>query len=203
MQRDNVVPLRFESREPRIPLLVLVDLQQEYVSEGRLHHIGDIAPALANCRKLVSAARFGRWPIANVRWLRRGDHFNRKLKFSDWIEEFRPQASDMVFEKSGASSFSDSGFSEMMEQGAGDVVVLAGLTGALACLSTAVDGAARGHRILFASDASASLGAGEVSDRQAHSCASFVISQHATVADTTEIIRMFAAPEHVWAGGRR
>lgn len=192
MRHSNVISLRADGQARGVPLLVLVDLQQEYVSEGRLHQIRDVKGPLENCRRLIEAARMDRWPIANVRWLQRADHFNRKLKFSSWIEDFRPQASDMVFEKEGASCFSDKAFSEMMEHGAGDIAVIAGFTGAIACLATALDGAARGHTMIFSADASASRGAGTLDDPSAHTAATFVISQHARVETTEDIIAMFA-----------
>jgi nicotinamidase-related amidase len=193
MPHSNIISLP-RDRTPRQapPLLLLVDLQREYSTDGRRYYIRDIAPALGNCAKLLRTAQQNRWPIAKTRLLQRGDHFNPKVQFSNWMEAFRPQASDMIFERSEPSCFSNTSFAEMMGHGAGDVVVLAGFTGTVACLSTAIDGATRGHKVIFVSDASASLGDASVSEHEAHAHATFVISQHASVAATDAIIGAFS-----------
>jgi nicotinamidase-related amidase len=198
---DNVIKLPAGGSASRVPLLILVDLQLEYATAGRLHHIKELGTAIENCRRLLVTARRSKWPVAKVRWLQRGNHFSKANKFSDWIEEFRPGVSDMIFEKSGVSCYSSPEFSKMMDECAGEPAILAGLTSAQACLATLVDAATRDHRIIFAVDASATTATDEFDELAAHRSAAFIATQHASVLTTDDILGMFESKIERWCRG--
>jgi nicotinamidase-related amidase len=191
-ERSNIFRLGSPPGGLKEPLLLLVDLQEEYLTKGRASYIESAPEALKNCSLLLDLARRHTWPVAHTRWLRRGNRFNPTLRFSEWVPAFRPQTMDMVFERGAASCYADQSFRAMMEAGGGDPVILAGFTGSVSCLATLIQGASQGHEYIFVSDASASPASGDRSETEAHQCAAFIAAQHVKVARTCEFLRTFA-----------
>ena len=171
------------------PLLILVDLQREFMTDGSFMQIVESGPALQNCRRLLAHARSRGWPIAHVRWVHQANRSGRASEFTDWIEGVRPQASEMVFEKEFPSCYTDQAFAKMMDAGSGNSAVVAGLAGSVSCLATLIEGSSRAHKLVFAADASASHGIRDVSEKQAHEVAVFIASQFVPVVDTLTLIR--------------
>lgn len=170
------------------PLLVLVDLQREYLCADR--RLGLHAPeaAIKNCTVLVEWARSCRIPIAFVRWTQPGKLFSRGGDFSGWIEPCSPAGSDMIFERAWPSCYASAEFAQMMENGGGRNAILAGFTGSMACLATVVDGAQRQHRFTFVSDASLSHAIRDHGQLQVHAMATLLISQFAHVVQTSLLL---------------
>lgn len=149
-----VIPLRSYADSSLIPTLVLVDLQQEYVSPSRGLAMPHAVQALDRCQQALAHARAMGFPVAFVRWVSRAPFFNAASPFSRWIEGFEPTGGDMVFERERPSCFASSHFAEVMA--ASNRIVIAGFAGEGACLSTLIDGFHRGKRIIYLADASAS-----------------------------------------------
>jgi nicotinamidase-related amidase len=139
-----------------VPLVVLVDLQVEYAALGRAYSLADIEPCLDNCRAVLSESRRLGLPIAHFRRTQANTYFNPVSPFSAWISDFRPRTNEMMFERRLPSCYSNREFCAFMEVVEAPTMVLLGLTGEGACLSTAVDGFHRGHTTIFVGDASAS-----------------------------------------------
>ncbi len=170
-------------RRPRsVPILVLVDLQQEYVVAGRPLALPHIAPALANCRLALDHARRSGMPVAFVRWIG-APLFQAGTRFARWIEGFEPHACDMVFDRDRPSCYASAAFADTMERG-GAPVVVAGFAGEAACLATAVDGFHRGQEVTFLSDASASHDLEGMSGAVIHRSVSAVMRVFADVIET-------------------
>ena len=170
------------------PLLVLVDLQREYLCADR--RLGLQAPdsAIKNCSLLTEWARANRIPVAFVRWTQPGKLFARGGNFTGWIEACSPSGSDMVFERSWPSCYASSEFAQMMDNGGGRNVILAGFTGSMACLATVIEGVQRQHRFTFVSDASLSHAIRHHTQSEVHDMASLIISQFAHVMDTLSLV---------------
>src|SRR5437899_9932351 len=137
------------------PCLVLVDMQQEYVTGSRLMALPDAGPALANCRAALDHARSRGFPVAFLRQFSRSAYFNRAMSFSGWIAGFEPTGADMVFDRENPSCYSSPPFDHFMD-GCGGHFALAGFAGETACLSTAIDAFHRKHRFPSLAHASAS-----------------------------------------------
>ena len=152
----NVVTLRTYTDPVLVPVVIVVDPQREYLADDRALRLPDPEPAIENCRRIVRFARAHGLPLVLTRWRQRGKFLSDLDGFAGWLDGLAPQGSDMVFEKSTPSCYGNRAFAEMMASGGGDHAVIAGFTGALACLSTIVDGYHRGHKLTFVSDASAS-----------------------------------------------
>lgn len=187
-RRDNVVDLTRYAGAGEEPILLLVDLQNEYVAAGRRLEIQGIAPALENCRRLLDHARAARWTIAHTRWLQPGPYFNRQLPYAGWIAGFEPYGTELVYERAGPSCYSAEDFDAFAECAGGQRIVIAGLTGVVACLATLIEGTARGHRLTFVADASASHGSSGCDEEQAHERATWVASHYVPVIETDDLV---------------
>ena len=186
--RENIVDIERYRGMTSEPLLLLVDLQREFIADGRRLQISSIGTALENCRRLLAHARANRWVIAHVRWMQRGMYFNRAMPFSSWIEGFEPRATELVYDKIGPSCYSAPDFAAMMDAGSTSYTLLAGFTGAVSCLSTIVEGATRNHDITLVKDASASHAFGNCDEWSAHAQACFIAAHHGGVTTTSEVI---------------
>jgi len=176
-------------RQRNNPVLCFVDLQQEYVSQGRALAVDEVEPWRSNCSRLLSFAREQRMPIAHFRQLRRGAFLNPATNFASWIEEFRPRPSEMVFERAMPSCYSAEGFSAVIDNIDNPILVVAGLTSSGACLATLLDSFHRNHAGCFISDASWSQPLGSVSGGEANGFSTEIIRQYSDVMTTEELIQ--------------
>lgn len=184
----NVV--NFPSPAPRgaRPLICFVDLQVEYIAGNRELALAAHEPWTSNCRKLLSAARARRLPIAHFRQLRRESLFNEATEFADWIDEFRPRPFEMVFERSKPSCYAAEKFAEFMRSLTDSTMVVAGLTGAGACLATAVESLHRGHRCVFVGDASSTPSIDDLGEAASQRLVSELIRSYAEVIPTERAV---------------
>jgi len=180
---SSVVDIRAYVDPSIIPIVVFVDLQQEYIASPRALAIPSAAEALVHCRAALTHARKIGWPIAFVRWAGRSPFFNQATRFSRWIEGCQPTGADMIFERSQPSCYASAEFSEVMASSGGNLV-LAGFAGETACLSTAVDAFHRGHRLTYLANASASHGLDDIGGGEMHSAVTKVIGLYGDVMPT-------------------
>jgi nicotinamidase-related amidase len=180
--------LKRPSREHQ-PLICFVDLQVEYVAEGRALALEEVTAWTKNCRELLSVARAQRRPIAHFRQLRRGPFLNPATSFACWIEEFRPRPSEMVFERDLPSCYTSTDFASVLDHIDNPTIILAGLTGDGACLATVLEGFHRRHHYIFVRDASWTPRLGVLDGPASHACVSAIIGEYAEVSSTASIIR--------------
>lgn len=170
------------------PLIIFLDMQAEFVSEGRLLHIRSATPALNNARLLLSHARKGHLSIAHCRLNRYGTYFNPNTPYSTWIEGFEPNGSEMVFERDKPSCYTSPSFARMMDAGGGRHALIVGFMGSTSCLATIIDAHERGHNVKFVHDASASIASGHMSEVQAHWAAIHVAAHFGDLITTREVV---------------
>jgi nicotinamidase-related amidase len=199
--QENVVRLRAFVDPSRVPSLVMIDLQQEYVSAPRLFAIPNAEPALENCLLALAHARAMGMPVAFTRLVRQAPFFNRATRFSHWIDGVDPSPSDMVFERERPSCYASERFAEMMDLAGGGSLVIAGFAGETACLATAIDAYHRGHRVTFLSDASASHGLADIDAAAMHQSVTALIGLYANVVTTKDWIAELAAADAAREGG--
>jgi nicotinamidase-related amidase len=169
-------------RPSTVPVLVLVDLQQEYEITGRPLALPHIAPALVNCRRALDHARASGIQVAHVRWIG-APLFRAGTRFARWIEGFEPQACDMVFDRDRPSCYASPAFADAMDRG-NSPLVIAGFPGEAACLATAIDGFHRGQEVIFLSDASASHALDGLPAAEIHRSVVAIMRAFADVTDT-------------------
>jgi nicotinamidase-related amidase len=174
------------------PTIIFVDLQKEYECETRRLGFRSLKSVIENCERLLSHARQHRYPIVFARWLQPANVFNRNAMFSDWIDGFRPNGSEMVFEHNWPSCYSNTDFLQMMDSGGGRNAVVAGLTSSMACLATIVEGAQRNHKFTFISDASVCHPGFNRTESELHEMATTIISHYADVTNTSQWVSKHA-----------
>ena len=177
----------------RLPLVCFLDLQMEYIADGRPLALKEHTPWSANCRELLAFARQQRIPIAHFRQLWREPLLNPATSFAGWIEEFRPRPSEMVFERALPSCYAASDFASMVEQIDDPTIVIAGLTGHSACLATAIEGYHKNHQVIYVGDASSTPSLGAFDAKTSHACVSAIIAEYAEVMSTTAAIRWLSS----------
>ncbi|MFP3944438.1 MAG: cysteine hydrolase [Alphaproteobacteria bacterium] len=188
LDHPRIIPFSRVRRCELAPLIIFLDMQAEFVSEGRLLHIENTAPALSNARLLLEHARETGLSIAHCRFRHYGNYFNPDTPYSTWIEGFEPHGSEMVFERNKPSCYTNPSFERMMEAGGGHHAVIVGFMGSTSCLATIIDAHERGQNMKFAHDASASIASGHMSELQAHRAAVHVASHFGDLITTEEIL---------------
>jgi nicotinamidase-related amidase len=194
----NVVDIRVYRDPAFTPLLVLVDPQLEYLTDGQLG-LPHAEQPVERCRRLLAFARQERFPVAFTRW-RQHRKFMQPGSRSEWIDGLAPAGGDMIFDRSGPSCYGSRDFAEMMDRGGGTHAVLAGFTGTMACLSTVVDAIHRGHTVTFIHDASASHAMASLPATQTHQFITDVISLYCPVMSTEQWIRSQGIARRSMAG---
>ena len=183
----SVVSLRAFANSASVPLVVLVDMQQEYLAKPRLFAITEIDRALDNCRKVLDHSRRIGLPVAFVRMFSDSVFFNRATPFARWIEGFEPYRNEMVFERASPSCYSCEPFAALVNQNHGGIV-LAGFAGEAACLSTLIDAFHRNHMVTYLCDASASHALEDMSADEVHRAVSTISGVYAEVLETADWI---------------
>ena len=183
----SIVSLRTFANSSNVPIVVLVDMQQEYLAKPRLLAISKIDRALDNCRRVLDHAREIGLPVAFMRLLNESAFFNRATPFVRWIEGFEPYRNEMVFERSSPSCYSCEPFAALMNQSRGGIL-LAVFAGESACLSTLIDAFHRNHRVTYLCDASASHALEDVPADEIHRAVSKISGLYGEVYETTDWI---------------
>lgn len=175
---SSVVSLRSFVGASASRLLVMVDLQRGNYDDLARDDTHDLARSLKNCVCAIQHARAMGMPIAFTRRVIRAGSAGTAQP-SSWIAGFEPKRSDMVFESSQASCFTNRLFDDVVSRIGG--FAIAGLMAEQACLATAIDAFHRGHPVTFLSDASACLRRDNADARAVHHL-------------TTNVMRLFADP---------
>jgi nicotinamidase-related amidase len=183
----SVVSLRTFANSSSVPIVVFVDLQQEYLAKPRLLAISEIDHALENCRRVLDHSRRIGLPVAFIRMFNESPFFNRATPFVRWIEGFEPCRNEMVFERSSPSCYSSEPFAALVNQSRGGIV-LAGFAGESACLSTLIDAFHRNHKVTYLCDASASHALDDVPADEIHRAVSKISGLYGEVYETTDWI---------------
>src|SRR5450432_1029201 len=163
-------------------LLVMVDLQEKNYDELAKHHASDLMQSLQNCMSVIRHARNLGLPIAFTRQADGPDTIARSAQ-SAWISGFEPKRSDMVFERSHPSCYTNSLFEHVVSQ-IGNFAI-AGLAEE-ACLATAIDASHRGHHVTFLSDASVSRGRHDTDAKDVHILTTKAIELFADTVETRD-----------------
>jgi nicotinamidase-related amidase len=179
----SVISLRAFANPASVPLVVLVDLQQEYLARPRLLALPETDTALGNCRSVLDHARSVGLPVAFIRMVGESAFFNRATPFVRWIEGFEPCRNEMIFERTGPSCYSSEPFAAFMEQSRGGIV-LAGFAGESSCLSTLIDAFHRKHGVTYLCDASASHALDEMAADDVHRAVTKISGLYADVCET-------------------
>ncbi|MDA0261845.1 MAG: isochorismatase family protein, partial [Proteobacteria bacterium] len=135
---DNVVQLPDCMIDP--PLLIAIDIQREYTTEGRPYFINGVEPSVKNCQRVLEHARAQRWPVAHIRHLQSGHVFNETMAYSRFVEGFEPLPHEFVFTKNNFSCYTNTAFAELLESARRGKIYVIGYNSLMCCLSTIIEG---------------------------------------------------------------
>jgi nicotinamidase-related amidase len=179
---NSVIDLRTYVSASSSRLLVMVDLQErnyDDLADDR----GDLARSLENCVSAIRHARTLGLPIAFTRQTDSSESFERSSQ-SAWISGFEPKRSDMVFECSQPSCYSNQLFEDVVSRVGG--FAIAGLIAEETCLATAIDASHRGHHVTFLRDASVSRGRPDADARAVHAVTTKAMELFADTVSTRD-----------------
>jgi nicotinamidase-related amidase len=175
-------------KEPAMstPTLVLVDVQNEYVTPGRPFRLAGIGPSLDNVRRLLARAREAGWRVVHVQHLQPGAVFAPGTEHGAFIPGFEPAEGEAHVVKGKLSSYSEDAYRALIDAADGEVLI-AGYGSTMCCLATVVSGALFGHRYSFVHDASwARSPDGIMPESEVHRFATATLAIHAQLT-TTEV----------------
>lgn len=179
-----------------MPTLIVIDIQKEYTTPGRLFYLHGIEPSLKKAKELLEFCRSQKnWAIAHVQHFRKesgaGGIFNRETpEFSDFVEGFEPKVDEYYFEKSIYSCYSNPKFAQFMEERKHEPIYLIGYGTTKCVLSTAIEGFHRGHRsLVVVADATLAKAEPGFTESDLHKTMLTVIqSSYAKIENTDDII---------------
>jgi len=180
-----IVNLVNRSERDLMPTLVLVDLHLN-LSHPRQSEPEreELSAALQACRLALAHARHRQMPVAFVRRTPPLTSFLANHAYPPWIRGLEPTRSDMIFERLLPSCYGSSEFAQMAARSPN--LVLAGLFGETACLSTLVEAHHRNHHFTFLTDASCSRGQGGVAPAEMHCSVTNLAALYGRLATTEE-----------------
>jgi nicotinamidase-related amidase len=129
------------------PVLVCVDMQQEYLSPGRRHAMADTTEVLATCTTLLAQWRSRLWPILHLKRVARSAWFNPASTLTDWLPAFRPRPGEMTFEHPLPSAYSSARFNEYISHVGVTTCMLLGFSLEETVLATVVERFHRGRAL--------------------------------------------------------
>ena len=178
---SSVIQFERHLKRRLAPPLVFVEMHQDQFAGNPAFDANILKTVLANLRALLDRVRFEGWPVAFVAAFGRVQH--RTRSGLAWIEGFKPQRCDMVFEPTEDSCYSSTEFGAAMTS-AGSHFVLAGFSFERVCLSTLIESPAHGHRASVIADASITGPLRGCSAVESQRAVAAIASRYATVLTT-------------------
>lgn len=169
-------------------ILVLVDVQKEYTTEGRPFCLETIGPSLENLRKLQAHAREKGWRVVHIRHQQNSEYFTYHGEFSEFIEGFEPIEGEVVMIKSDFSCFSSPDFQALVDRLRNRELILCGYSATMCCLSTLIDAHHRGYEFTFVSDATCAKRTKRFGEQDMKEHVVDIASAYAKMATTDEIL---------------
>lgn len=159
-------------------VLVLIDIQKEYITKGRPYYLNGIEDSLDKAKACLKYARRNNYKIIHVKHIQNGEIFSKDNHFSDFIDGFEPLNNECVITKSNFSSYSNKEFTNTV--GNSDLYIV-GHGSTMCCLSTTIDAYHRGNKVFFISDASYAKKTPIADEKAMHLYATEIIKSFATV----------------------
>lgn len=136
-----------------LPLLLCVNLQNEFLLECSPNWIADGAMILELCLTIQSEWRRRMLPVAHLKRIASEAYFSPSSDMSDWIECSRPLPFELAFEHSMPSAYSSTKFREYMKHIGSIQCVVIGFSLQDSIISTIIDGYHRGDEFRVLSNA--------------------------------------------------
>jgi nicotinamidase-related amidase len=139
-------------------LLLCVDLQKAQLTATGLSAFVEVDAVLAACRSVLDAWRSRMWPVAHLRRVAQATWFDPASDATDWLDGWRPQPAEMLFEHPLPSAYSSPRFAEYMRHIGPATCTLIGFALEETVLATVIEGFHRGHQFRLITEALACRG---------------------------------------------
>jgi len=169
-------------------IVLAIDIQREYATDGRPYRITGIDASLPNARKVIEGARGAGVPVWHVMHVTEGPVFERGSEYTEFVPGFEPKNGEPVYTKSLPSCFSSAELAEAVKAAKVDEIMVVGYNTSVCCICTIIDGMHRGYGFTLVEDAVASMAANGVSEAQMHQSGVNVARQFARIASTDEAL---------------
>ena len=170
------------------PTIVLIDVQNEYVTPGRPFFLQEVRPSLDNIQRLLTQARKLFWKVIHVQHFQDGPLFNPNDVYSDFISEFSPRSDEEIIVKNKLSPFTNPAFEQAISAASGEILI-AGYGSTMCCLATVVDAALFGRKFTFVHDASWARAPGpDFTEAETHRHATAIIGIHGRLQTTDALL---------------
>jgi ureidoacrylate peracid hydrolase len=179
-------------------ILVLIDIQKEYVTAGRPFYLSGIEPSLENSRQLLAFARKNDWEIIHIQHSNgeAAERFNPKTEYFDFVNGFNPIDSEKHFVKMDFSCYSSPEFSTYLSElflskQPTPNIYLIGYNTVMCCLSTLEEARRKKHKMHLVKDATLAKAIANVTEKDMHEImlGVYAIKGLASLVATEEIIR--------------
>lgn len=170
------------------PVLIVIDIQREYSTPNRPFYINDILPSLNNANDVLTYARSNNWIIIHVKHLQKSGIFKSQEVYSDYIEGFHPEDTELEFIKERFSCYSSSGFAAQLEALIDNDIYVIGYSSNMCVLSTIIDGYHRRNKMIFINDCSNAKSDGGKSEQEIHEVMTIVLSKFCKIFSKDEVI---------------
>lgn len=133
-------------------------------------------------------ARKKNWEIIHIEHLQDGQIFNSNDRFSNFVKDFMPLSHEKIFIKNNFSCFSNSEFTNYMNQYYDMPIYIIGYNSRMCVLSTIIEGYHKGYKFILVRDAANALADGVRNEDELHSTMVSVLSTFSEIVSTNEIL---------------
>lgn len=157
--------------DPARTALLMIDLQEEYLSPGGVNELPAGAPALGVAAELLAEARGAGAHVLHVRHV--ADHpLSEEFRVGTPQVEIRPEVApadgEPIIDKRAISAFAGTTLEQELRERGVEAVIVAGFMSQTCCTATAHEAIGRRYRTVFASDATAAQDYGPQPHSEVH-----------------------------------
>jgi len=162
---SNGAPVPFDLRRDTSALIV-VDMQNDFVSEGGSLLVPDAKATVPNVQRLLELARTSRMRVAfsqdthdegDPEWEIWPEHARRGTWGWQIVDELQPQEDELVVQKVRYDAFYGTSLDHMLRQWGVDTLVICGTVANICVHYTAASAALRWYRVVIPRDAVSAL----------------------------------------------
>ncbi|SDW77317.1 Nicotinamidase-related amidase [Marininema mesophilum] len=168
--------------------LVVIDVQREYVTEGRPFFLNGINSSLNNIQSVLEKARKDGWEIIHVRHIQESNLFAKDSEFADFVPGFEPREGEKEIHKDNFSCFSASEFEQLLEGLKDHIIHIVGYGSTMCCLSTIIEGYHKGYEMVFIHDASRAKQTNSFDEDSHHDHATEYLATFSKVISTEDVL---------------
>lgn len=140
-------------------VLVLIDIQMELISPGRVYYLDGIEPSLENCRAMLNYARKSEWEIIHIQHSngKGAQCFAPETDYFNFINGFEPAVNEKWFVKHDYSCYSNADYASCLNtistSGEEYKIYVIGYSSAMCVLSTLEEARRKSHPMHLIEDA--------------------------------------------------